>query len=173
MKYVIRRAKVLHFLLIALIVMEGVPLSIAHAADDIRVDKVRFEVVGKKVIISYDLVGPADTDCKILITLKSRGDPSFSYVPGSLTGDVGEGRFVGMGRQVVWDFSTEFPEGLRFEDYYFQVGAERVSGGIGTIVWIAGAALVAGGAAAYLLLSSKEATQPVDIGFPNPPGRPR
>jgi hypothetical protein len=107
------------------------------------------------------------------VTLKNRSDPSFSYVPDSVTGDVGEGRFVGRGRQVVWDFSTEFPAGLKFDSYYFLVDAERVSGGIPTIVWIGGAVLVAGGATAYFLLSKKEATQQVDTGFPNPPGRPR
>lgn len=173
MRYFVRHAKVLHFLLIALIIMEGIPLSIGLAADEMRVENVRFEVVGTKVIITYDLVGPADTDCRVLITLKRRDDPSFSYVPDSVTGDVGEGKFVGSGRQVVWDFSKEFPGGLSFENYYVQVDAEEVSGGIGTIVWVGGAALVAGGVAAYIMLTKKEAAQPADTGFPNPPGRPR
>jgi hypothetical protein len=173
MRSVLRQARVLHFLLIALIVIDGIPLSIAIAGDEISVDNVRFKVVGTKVIISYDLIGPADANCKVLVTLKNRSAPSFSYVPDSVTGDVGEGRFVGRGRQVIWDFSTEFPGGLTFEDYYFQVDAERVSGGIGAIVWIGGAVLVAGGATAYFLLSKKEAVEPVDTGFPNPPGRPR
>jgi hypothetical protein len=173
MRFLVCDAKIVHFLLIALIIVEGIPLSFALAADEIRVENVRFEVVGTKVIISYDLVGAADTDCRVLIALKSRSDPSFSYVPDSVTGDVGEGKFVGGDRQVVWDFSREFPGGLKFEGYYFHVDAERVSGGIGTIVWLGGAALVAGGAAAYLLLSKKETAQPVDSGFPNPPGRPR
>lgn len=166
------RLKSIHFVLIALIILEGIPISLALAADEIRVENVRYEVVGMKAVIYYDLVGAVDKEYKVSVTLKRRGDVSFSYIPNFITGDVGKGNFLGKGRQVNWDFSREFPLGLEYEDYFFVVDADIVSGGISAVVWLGGAALV-GGAVAYLLLKKEEAAPPIDTGFPNPPGRPR
>ena len=140
------------------------------AEEKIQIRNVRFETAGEKVIVHYDLGGPSDWEYKVGITLRKENKKVFAYTPRYVSGDVGQGHFAGSDRQIVWDSRKEFTAGLDTSDFYFEVSAEPVEhGGMG--VWIGvGAAVIAGGGIAAILLS-KNHEEPPSV-FPGPPGRP-
>ena len=76
---------------------------VVSAQEKIRVQNVRFEVAGTRVVVGYDLEGPADRDYIVKVILRREAYQSFLHIPKTITGDVGEGRFVGKSKQVTWD----------------------------------------------------------------------
>ena len=172
MRSFISRAKLIHFVLVVTIVLQAIPLSKSRAEDDIRLENVRSEVSPGKIIVYYDLIGPRDEGYEVTLTLRRQSDKSFAYTPKILSGDLGRGLFAGRNRKVIWDTSKEFPQGLGWDDYYFVVSASFVSRGSNVLLWI-GAALLAGGAATYFLLTKDKEASPTITDFPSPQGRPR
>ena len=141
----------------------------ALSKDKIRVENVRFELVGAKIYIYYDLVGPQNKQYEITLTVRREQVQSTRVHPKLLKGDIGKGRFAGRNRQIVWDISREVPRALKTSDYYFVVAAELVSSGSKALLWIgAGTVLLGGGSVVFLLLTKKNG----DAGFPEPPGTP-
>jgi hypothetical protein len=155
--------------------VEPLAPSLANCAEDIAVKNVRFEVSGNKILITYDLAAPTDQAYLIKVTLKRRQVSSFEYVPKAVTGDVGEGKFSGIGRQVSWDLLRDYPNGLDGDDFYFRIEATMISQGSNLLYYIGGGA-VAVGVAAYLLIGGGGGTGgggTVSEGtFPQPTGRP-
>jgi len=153
--------------------LQSFPLSYAIAGgDEIKVENIRFEPTKDQVIVYYDLVGPADKEYTVTLTLHREDMESFAVTPLSVTGDVGKGYFAGKNRKIVWDISMESLPGFDQKTFYFTVDAEVVSSGSNALVWIAGAALVGGGAAYFLLGKKSETSNPASTGFPVAPGRP-
>ena len=88
--------------------------------------------------------------------------------------------FVGTDWRIAWSFAREFPEGLDFDDYYFDVRAEAASSeptatGLNTTWLVAGGAVVVGGVVGLLFMN--KSTTPAPPGpvpvFAAPPGRPQ
>ncbi len=174
MNKIAQKSKSVCCLIIFALIIELMPLSIAKAGDRIDVRNVKYEVTGKQIVITYDLLGAADTEYDVTIMLKRRQVSVFEYTPKSIIGDFGQGKFSGIGKKIVWDFLEDFPQGLEGEDYYFVVKAEMLSSGSGILWWVIGGAAVAGGAAAVLSGGSKSggSTTAPENGFPPPLGRP-
>ena len=158
-----------------LLILQGSSAMQAVAQDQIKVQNVRFEVEGTRIVVRFDLQGPIDRDYSVKMLLRRAGNQSFVHVPKSVLGDFGEGRFAGSNRQITWDILKEFPQGLEGEDYYFVVDVEMIKPTSKLIWWIGGGAAVVGGAL-YLLKDTifppKGAAATPEGGFPKPVGRP-
>jgi len=123
--------------------------SSAYAGDEgLKAGNISFKVAGAVVVIFYDLTAPADQLYKVTLTLKRRFDPTFSYTPTNISGDVGPSVVPGDNRAITWRFGNEYPKGLPGEDCFFVVDVEVGSAapqGISPVIWIAGGAAEAGG----------------------------
>ncbi len=171
MQNILKRCRLVCYLLILAIVMEGIPLAAVQAQEKLEVRNVRFEVVDNTVIIDYDLQGPAKGEYKVTVVLK-RQDSSFEYLPLKVIGDVGEVAGGGS-KKITWNILTEISQGLEGEDYYFRVRVELIPQTSHTWLYIAGGAVIAGGTAALLLLgSSPKGGSVTNQEYPLPPGRP-
>jgi hypothetical protein len=170
MQRFIQKCRTLCWILILLLIGEGIPLSYARAADKVEVLNIRFEVVGNNVNIYYDLHGPANGEYTVSVILK-RDTSSFEYTPIIITGDIGEVDGSGTNKKITWNILKEIPQGFEGGDFYFRIRVELVPPTSYTWLYITGGVVVAGGAAALLLLgsSSKDVT---NQDYPLPPGRP-
>ena len=148
---------------------------VVSAQEKIRVQNVRFEVAGTRVVVGYDLEGPADRDYIVKVILRREANQSFLHLPKTITGDVGEGRFVGKSKQAAWDILKEFPQGLDGDDFYFVVDVEVIKPGSTLLYWIGGGAAVVGGAVFLFkdtIFPPKSSPATPEGGFPKPAGRP-
>ena len=144
----------------------------ARAGDDVLVTKVRFELSGQKIIIHYDLQGPADNTYRVKLLLKRKQLPAYEYGPRSLSGDVGEGKFTGANRQIVWEIQRDSVGALEGADFYFVVEAEMLSSRSNLLWYVGGGAAVVAGAAAVILGRGKSGGNAIPDVFPKPVGRP-
>mgnify|MGYP006957774591 CR=1 FL=1 len=167
-----KRFRTLCYVQVTILLLETSFISAARAGEDVSVRNVRFEMSGQLINVFYDLQGPEGEDYIIKLLLKRKQDPSFQYLPRSLTGDVGQGRFAGNKRQITWDIQKEFQEGLEGSDFYFVVEVEMISSRTSVLWYIGGGAAIIAGAAALLLGKQAETgTAAADV-FPKPIGRP-
>jgi hypothetical protein len=155
----------------------AVNLSPAYSAQSLKstsvVTNVHFAVSGLRVTVSYDLQGEPNATYNVAMMLKSRSDPTFGYEPKALSGDVGLGKYAGTDREIVWDMSKEFPQGLQGSGYYFVVDAREVSPGHSTsiLTWLGAGAVAVAAVITYVIVTRNGGpTSPAS--YPNPPGRP-
>ncbi|MBM4162093.1 MAG: hypothetical protein FJ217_13480 [Ignavibacteria bacterium] len=145
------------------------------AQDEVKVQNVRFDVEGTRIVVRFDVQGPLDREYTVKMLLRREGNPSFVHVPRLVVGDLGEGKFAGLNRQITWDILKEFPDGLEGDDYYFVVDVELIKPASKLIWWIGGGAAVVGGAVLLLkdtIFPPKGAAATPEGGFPKPVGRP-
>jgi hypothetical protein len=141
-------------------------------SEEIKVENVSFRISYTKVVIEYDLIGPADRQYEVTLLLKREMNDTFNYVPINATGDIRKGISIGKKRQIVWDISKEFPDWFdaKNKDYYFIVNVYLEGKGISPLIWIGGgAALLGGGAAILLFKKDNGGGQNPVIKLPNPP----
>ena len=86
-----------------------------------RVENVRFEQVGDKVVVTYDLLGPGE-DYTVTLEASPDGGRSFTIFPKAVSGDVGEGVSPGRGKRIVWDVLEDMEE-LSGDRFVFAVTA--------------------------------------------------
>ncbi|MGH2569064.1 MAG: hypothetical protein ACRDGA_12060 [Bacteroidota bacterium] len=169
-------------LLMVVVLASGLPMNAAVAQDSKQVTNVRFEVFPDLILVYYDLgddgvtgEGTAQSASKqyaVTLLLRKESDPSFSYTPKYINGDVGKLVSVGTNRKIQWNAAQEFPDGLEGSDYFFEVRAEpRVAPSNLTTWLLGGGAAILGGTALYLILSKGGPT--TTGSFPTPPGRPQ
>jgi len=169
----LHKSKCFCYLLIVSLLVPTVASSSTLSADPIKVVNVRFEIVGTKIVVHYDLEGPLDRDYTVRIILKREHNQTYVHMPRSVVGEVGEGRFAGPSRQITWDVLKEFSQGLEGDDYYFVIEVELVSKGISPLWYIGGGVGVIGGVVGYLLSKGgAAAVSPAVEAFPKPIGRP-
>ena len=168
-----RKSKCLCYLLIVSVLVPSVASSSVRSADNVKVVNVRFEIVGTRIVVRYDLEGEANKDYTVKIILRRERNQSFLHIPRSVAGEIGEGRYAGQNRQVTWDFLKEFPQGLEGDDYYFVIEVEIVSSGISPLWYIGGGLGIVGGVVGYVLSKggSEAATPTLEV-FAKPIGRP-
>lgn len=156
--------------------------AVPAQAQEAQVTAVRYEVQGERVLIHYNLVGPA----------KSRYDVRFAYrvdrtglpIPiEHVEGDVGE-VVPGMGRVAVWLPLKQFPSGLESDRAVVQVIADVYAKKSRSWLYLVGGAVVAGlGGTVALTMGGGGDTGAGDPGggdtggggaapLPTPPGRP-
>jgi len=127
---------------------------------------------GDNLIIYYDLDGDTKLNYNVEILVRGIDDESIEYIPKSISGDVGEGKFVGRSRTINWEISKDFPEGLEDEQYFIEMTVEEESGGLAWYYYV-GAAVVGGTAAAVILGgSSSDGGTDTPTTLVAPPGRP-
>ena len=166
-----RRPIILGLLIPLSLLLIDAPAFAGGEETTILLRNIDWKIEGDIVIIIYDLDAPTDQEYDVQAVLHDEGNPSFAFVPEAVTGDVGKGKFVGIGKQIRWKYRKDFPSGLQGERYYFEIIVERAGGGMSWLLLGLGAA-AAGGGAALLLFGKKEAGTPPQQSLPLPPGRP-
>jgi hypothetical protein len=174
---VFQQMKVLHLFLAAALFLEGMGVAFANPQNEGgSIDNVHFEVAADLVRIQYDLNAPLDQVHAVRVTLRRDSDSTFAYKPVNITGDVGTIVFPGQKRRIIWEFTKEFPEGLKGSDYYFLLEAEGLEPESSNLWWwVGGGAAAVTGVVLVLVLSNKGSTPgptPTPTGFPTPPTRP-
>jgi hypothetical protein len=172
MLWILHKSRRLCYLLIVCLLVPSVSFARSVTDEQIRTQNVRFQVVGTKIIIRFDLEGPQDRDYTIKLTLKREQNQSFVHIPRAAAGDIGEGRFAGKDRQISWDILKEFSDGLEGNDYYFVIEVELISRGMSPLWYVGGGLAIVGGVAAFLLGKTAPASPAATESFPKPIGRP-
>jgi hypothetical protein len=129
-----------------------------------------FESLENKIQITYEFQGDADKEYEIKVTLKRSSLSTFNYSPSSISGNVGQGKFANKKNLIVWNLTNKEAETLTDTDYYFEITAIEVKGGIPWYYYV-GTAVVGGGAAAVLLMKKKTEETPATT-TALPPERP-
>ncbi len=140
-------------------------LTSAAIAQDIA--NVYFEPQQDKIIVYYDLIGDKDVEYDVSLVLRREEYVAFQLVAKSVTGDIGEGKFAGTKKKIVWDVSKDYHIDPEVTDYYFEVNVKEISGGIAWYYYVLAA--VVGGATAAVLIGGDEEQPPV---IENPIGAP-
>lgn len=153
-------------------VSSAVSVAQIQPADQISVENQEWTVHGDTVTITYDLIAPASETYKVTVFLSSEENKLFRIEPESVKGDIGEGKFAGKGRTIIWYYRNDLPAGLKGGGYYFTITADRAS----EFPWLyVGAGTVAAAGAAIYFLSNKDeqvTVTPSPPGVPLPPPRP-
>lgn len=132
---------------------------------------VQWRIKDDVITINYDLAGSSDETYVVTAVMKRENDSSFSAIPRTADGDIGEGHFAGKGREITWYYRRDYPQGLQGEGYYFEIQVQTVRRQDNLIYYIAGAAALTGGLVVFLIARDQNHTPPIP-GLPTPPGRP-
>lgn len=141
-----------------------------------EVSNVSFELIGENIHITFTLTPITEDEYEISSVLKRTSDASFQYTPENMTGDIGEGKYAGINRKIIWNVTDQEMKLFDGDDYYFEVTAKKIesSGGIPWYYYV-GTAAVGGAVAAVLLGGSDDkssSTTTTTTSFAPPPGRP-
>lgn len=147
--------------------------ALARDGDEpvLRVSNQDIRIEGDVAFISYDLEGPDGGTYAIAVELRRESDPSFSFIPTGLSGDIGDVKSPGPKKIIRWEYLRDFPVGLHGEDFYFTISARR-SGGFPWVLVGLGSAAVAGAVVAIMSAKSSGAPSPAaPQELPVPPAR--
>lgn len=154
-------------IVLAIGLIASIAVSRAHA-QEVVMTNINIEQQYSVLRITYDLVGEED-EYAINLLLRNKDDPSYSYAPKGMRGDIGEEVAPGRGKVIEWDVAEDFPHGidpsaqlaLRFEAQYFFGFFQKYT------PYLVGATAVVGAAVYFLLTGEEEESE-----FPDPSGRP-
>ncbi len=173
-KFTRARKRIITVLILPLLMMfVNIPAYAAEGAgDNVRVENPKVTIDGDSVLISYDLVGSAGHKYKVQLVLHRTDDPTYTFLPTAVSGDVGDSIAAGAKKKITWNYRTDFPRGLADTNFTFVITAEE-AGSDSWLYYVAGA-ILAGGASALLLLKKGGQSKPPDTGtgLPPPPTRP-
>ncbi len=93
-------------------------------AQDVDVKNVTFTQRNEAIIIKYDLDGIPNKKYHVNISLSDDYGVSFRIRPKSVRGDVGQNVTSGQGKEIVWDMTKDFPNGISQEGFVFAVDAK-------------------------------------------------
>lgn len=124
------------------------------------------------VIVVYNFYEDTTQTYNIEAFLTSETMPGFKLKLRTVSGDIGKGKFAGMGRTFVWDARRDFAGNVSEEDFYIEMQATKVSTGIPWYYYAGGA--VVGGVTYFLLAGKKDSgtSTPAKTELIDPPGRP-
>lgn len=114
---------------------------------------------GDLIIITYfhtPVGDEPDAEYDVSVRLTREKDKEFSVPVKEARGDIGDGRYVGSNRRILWAYKKQLPKGLPFDDIEFELTIEKNTGVPAWLYYAGGAAIVAGATAAILLSSSDE-----------------
>lgn len=134
------------------------------------ISNVNWKIEGDFITITYDLKGNADQKYEVVVAMLRENVSGFKIIPQTVDGDIGEGLFAGVARQIRWNYRKDFPPGFQGEGYYFEIRVKPVTGDNKWIYYALGAAALAGGVVAILVGTSQAENAPKELPFP--PGRP-
>ncbi|MFO7891375.1 MAG: hypothetical protein R6V04_13670 [bacterium] len=131
-----RRIITIIFLLIAIISLH---------AQEVEIKNVSFTQMDEIIIIKYDLIGEMNKKYTIDISLSDNYGTSFRITPRTIRGDVGKGITPGRSKEIIWEMTEDYPNGLEGEGFVFAVDAAlQKSGGGKTLYYLLGAGVVGG-----------------------------
>jgi hypothetical protein len=170
-----------HPLFLVLFIVLG---SVAVAQDDLDVNEMRkkaqqaqanpqqlkYQIVDVQekdglFTIRYDLNDSNEYEYTVSLLLFRESNPQFSVKPKTLRGDIGQGKFSGTGRQIIWDSRQDLKRALVGNDFYFVLYIQKIEPSHFPWTWV-GIGGVAAGAAAILLLSHKSSSEPGSTELP-------
>jgi len=137
-----------------------------------RIENAKFVLVGKIIVITYDLVANSDVTYDISIVLRRDSDASFNVAPKTLSGAIGKGKYAGVGREIRWEYKKDIPGGLQGNDYHFEFLVQTIKEEGGSNLWyyLAAGAVVVGGGVVYALVNGKSSTTATSsTGLPEAP----
>ena len=124
----------------------------------IKNTEVKWNVRDDIIVINYDLKTDPNLKFKVDLMMKKDTDSSFSAVPFTVEGDVGEGYFAGTNREIRWYYRRDFPQGFEGDGYFFEIHIQEkeIEKESSWLYYALGAAVVAGGMAAFLISKNQE-----------------
>lgn len=137
-----------------------------------RSSNVKWVTKGDIILITYDLEGTPETNYEVFIAMKREHDTTFSVIPRTIEGSIGEGVTAGTGREVRWYYRRDYPLGFSPKEYYFEIQIRKMEEHSNLIYYVAGAAAVAGGIIAVILGTNQPSGPPPPGDLPVPPVRP-
>lgn len=149
--------------------------SAALAQKTLPYEITRVEQNDDLIIIFYNhtpIGDEPDAEYEVTVRLTRELDKNFRIEMTDARGDIGDGKFAGNNRRILWAYKKQFPKGLPFDDIEFELTIEK-NEGIPSWVWYGGGAAVAGVGAVLLLSKPKEEETTGGGALPMPPaGRP-
>ena len=133
-----------------------------------KIENAHWTVEAWVAVITFELVAPVEKEYEITIVLRRAKDKGFSFVPKSVSGAVGKGKFAGQ-REIRWDFSKDVLGGLAGDDYWFEITASEVVEGSSSFWYYAVGAVAAGAIYALTRTGIPAASPPQPSGLPDPP----
>ncbi len=122
-----------------------------------KITNVHFIPKGNKIQIFYDLQGKKNQKYNVRLFLKKEDLPKLKIEPKFVTGDIGEGKFAGKNRLIIWYISKQFKNTrLPGSDYYFVVTATPEKSKSHWGIFLSGVTFAGGAAAAVLLNANKK-----------------
>lgn len=168
--YSLSRSLIYILLPILLSIFVDIQSYAQSSVDDIRAINVKWTMKNEVIILSYDLTGSPDIKYEVKVIMKRENDTTFYAIPNSVEGDIGEGYFSGVKKEIRWYYRRDYPQGLQGEDYYFEIEVKEVAKQNALLYYIAGGVVVTAGVVA--LLMSKNPSVPPPRELPFPPVRP-
>jgi len=140
-------------------------------ADSVKVEGGSFIMVGDTVIITFELIAPADALFEVAVVLKRISDPALSITLSSVTGAIGKVRGGGE-KAVFWSYKKDVPATFEYAlDYWFEVTATPFEEG-SVLKWWHYTAAGVGILATSIILSGRSGGEEtlLDNRLPGPPG---
>jgi len=149
----------------------SINFSFAQSADTINARNINAVVAGDQITITYDINNPKNYTLQVATQMKKKNDNSFRYIPKYLSGDIGEGKFHGKDKKIIWDSKKERLPLFNMDDYFFEIAVKIIptTNNNYNWLWIGAGAVVVGGTVLYFILKDGENSGP---NMPQPPGRP-
>lgn len=113
-------------------------------AQDVKVRNVTFTQMDELIIIRYDLDGRLNKKYKVTLSLSDDFGVTFQIKPKALLGHVGKNITPGNGKEIIWEMTEDYPNGLEGEGYVFAVDAELQKGGSKFLYYLLGGGAVGG-----------------------------
>ena len=113
-------------------------------AQEVKVRNVTFKQEGELIIIHYDLDGSLNKKYKVNILLSDDYGATFNIKPKAVKGDVGKNISPGKAKEIVWEMTKDFPDGLEGEGFVFAVDAKLQKGGGKFFYYLLGGGVVGG-----------------------------
>jgi len=116
-------------------------------AQEVKVENVSFTQMDELIFIEYDLIGKINKKYTIDVSLSDNYGFSFRLKPQTVRGDIGKDIIPGKDKQIIWEMTEDYPNGLEGEGFVFAVDATlQKSEGGKTLYYLLGigvAALIA------------------------------
>jgi len=110
------------------IILFVITVSQIHA-QDVKVRNVTFTQKDELIIIRYDLDGKLNKKYKVDLSLSDDYGVTFQIKPEALRGNVGKNITPGNGKEIIWEMTKDYPNGLEGEGYVFAVDAKLQKSG--------------------------------------------
>lgn len=122
------------------------------------------------ITIKYDLVGSTKNKYEINVVMKKEDDPTFSIIPLTIEGDIGEGYYAGEDKEIRWYYRRDYPQGFSKEGYYFEIFVKQVPESKTWFYYVLGGVAATAGIVAIITSKGRSDEKPKEL--PYPPTRP-